>query len=68
MDSTTSPKANCLILKTILNNKKIPCISPIYHNNNFITDFKENAQTFNDFFAKQCMLVENNSNLPTNSF
>ena len=56
------------ILKTILNNKKIPCIPPIYHNNNYITDFKEKAQIFNDFFAKQCTLVENTSKLPTNSF
>ena len=68
MDSTTSPKAYWSILKTILNNKKIPCIPPIYHNNNYITDFKEKAQIFNDFFAKQCTLVENTSKLPTDSF
>ena len=68
MDSTTSPKAYWSILKTLLNNKKIPCIPPIYHNNNYITDFKEKAQIFNDFFAKQCTLVENTSKLPTNSF
>ena len=68
MDPTISPKAYCSILKTFLNNKKIPCIPPIYHNNNSITDFKEKAQIFNDFFAKQCTLVENPSKLPTNSF
>ena len=68
MDPTTSPKAYWSILKTVLNNKKIPCIPPIYHNNNYITDFKEKAQIFNDFFAKQCTLVENSSKLPTNSF
>ena len=68
MDPTISPKAYCSILKTFLNNKKIPCIPPIYHNNNYITDFKEKAQIFNDFFAKQCLLVENTSKLPTNSF
>ena len=43
-------------------------MSPIYHKNNYITDFKEKAQIFNDFFAKQCTLVENSSKLPTNSF
>ena len=59
MDPTTSPKAYWSILKTVLNNKKIPCIPPIYHNNNYITDFKEKAQIFNNFFAKQCTLVEN---------
>ena len=55
-------------MKTFLNNKKLPCIPPSYHNNNYITDFKEKAQIFNDFFAKQCTLVENTSKLPTNSF
>ena len=68
MDSTTSAKAYWSILKTILNNKKVPCIPSIYHNKNYFTDFKEKAQTFNDFFAKQCTLVENTRKLPTNSF
>ena len=67
MDPTTSPKAYWSILKTVLNNKKIPCIPPIYHNSNYITDFKEKAQIFNNFFAKQCTLVENSSKLPTDS-
>ena len=68
MDPTISPKACWSILKTFLNNKKIPCTPSIYHNNNYITDCKENAQIFNDFFAKQCTLVENSSKLPTNPF
>ena len=49
MDPTTSPKAYWSILKTVLNNKKIPCIPPIYHNI-YITDYKEKAQIFNKFF------------------
>ena len=68
MDPTTCPKVYWSILKTLLNNKKIRCIPPVYHNNNEITDFKEKAQIFNDFFAKQCTLVENTSKLPTDSF
>ena len=68
MDPTISPKPYWSMLKTILNNKKIPCISPIYRNNNYITDFKEKAQIFNDFFAKQSTLVENSCKLTTNSF
>ena len=44
------------------------CIPPIYDNNKYITDFKEKAQIINDFFAKQCTLVENTSKLPTDSF
>ena len=65
MDPTASPKAYWSILKTFLNNKKIPCIPPIYHNNNYITDFKKKAQIFYNFFAKP---VENTSKLPTDSF
>ena len=55
-------------MKTFLNNKKIPFIPAIYYNNNHITDFKEKAQIFNNFFAKQSTLVENNSKLSTDSF
>ena len=68
MDLTTSPNACWSVLKTILNNKKIPCIPPICHNNNYITDFKEKAQIFNNFVSKQCTLVKNTSKLPTDSF
>ena len=59
MDPTTSLTACWSILKTFLNNKKIPCIPPIYHNNNYITDFKEKAEIFNNFFVKQCTIVNN---------
>ena len=68
MDPTTNLKAYWSILKTFLNNKKIPCIPPIYHNNNYITDFKEKPQIFNNFFAKQCTLVKSTNKLLTDSF
>ena len=68
MDPATIAKAYWSILKTFLNDKKIPCIPPIYHSNTSITDFKEKAQTFNNLFTKQCTLVENTSKLPTDSF
>ena len=68
MDPTTSPRVYWSILKTILNNKKIPCIPPIYYSNNYITDFIENTQIFNNFFAKQRTLVENTSKLSIDSF
>ena len=67
IDPTTSLKACWSILKTVLNNQKIPCIPPIYHTNNYITDFKEKTQIFNNFFAKQCTLVENTTKLPIGS-
>ena len=65
LDSKTSPKSYWSILKTFLNNKKIPCIPPLLHNGKSIIDFKEKAELFNDFFSKQCSLVNNNSKLPS---
>ena len=65
-DLLTSPKTYWSILKTFLNNKKIPCIPPLFHENKFITDFKEKAELFNHFFVNQCSLLSNNSVLPTN--
>ena len=46
-------------------NEKIPLISPLFHENRFITDFKEKAELFNSFLAKQCSLIRNDSELPT---
>ena len=56
-----SPKTSWPLLKLFLNNKKIPIIPPLFHENKFITDFKEKAEIFN---AKQCALIDNNSSLP----
>ena len=51
--------------KILLTVKKAPCIPPIFHENRFITDFREKAELFNSFFANQCPLVQNSSVLPT---
>ena len=51
-------------MKGFLNNKKVPLISPLFHENCFITDFKEKAKLFNSFFAKQYSLIRNTSELP----
>ena len=55
MDPATSPKAHWSILKKNLNNKKIPYIPPVYHGNNYITDFKEKAEIFNNLFANSAL-------------
>ena len=62
----TSSKTYWSILKFFLNNKKIPCIPPLFHENKFITNFKEKAELFNTFFANQCTLLNNSSVLPNN--
>ena len=57
-NKATSSKAYWSILKTFLNDKKIPCIPPVFHNNKFVIDFKEKAELFNTFFAEQCSLLK----------
>ena len=64
-DPSTSPKCYWTLLKTLLNGRKIPCIPPLFHDNKFITDFKEKSEIFNSFFAKQCSLIDNGSTLPS---
>ena len=50
MDPTTGANTYWSILKRYLNDEKIPCIPPLFHDNTFITDFKEKAEPFNSFF------------------
>ena len=64
-DPMTSPKTYSSILKTFLNNKIIPCIPPLLHDDKFITNLKEKADIFNNFFAKQCSLINTNSDPPS---
>ena len=47
-----------------MNNKNFSCIPPLLHQGKFVTDFKEKANIFNNFFVKQCFIVSNNSELP----
>ena len=64
-DPSTSPRCCRMLLKALLNGKKIPRISPLFHVNKFISNFKEKNEIFNSFFIKQCSLVDNGSTLPS---
>ena len=64
LNTQKNSKVYWLLLKIFLNNKKIPIIPPLFYENRFITDFKEEAQLFNILFFKQCSLIPNNSSLP----
>ena len=61
-----STKTYWSLLKIFLSNKKVLLIRPLFHENRFITDFKEKAELFNSFFSNQCPLLKNCSKLPTN--
>ena len=61
-----SSKAYWSLLKSFINNKKIPIISPILHNNALATDFKKKAELFKYYFANQCTLINSNSTHPVN--
>ena len=57
-------KAYWSIVNTFLHKKKIPLIPPIVVNDNIITSVSEKAGMFNNYFAKQCTLLQNESILP----
>ena len=64
-DPSNSPKCYWILLKTLLNGRKIPYIPPLFHDNKFIADFKEKNEIFNSFFAKQSPLIDNGRILPS---
>ena len=54
-DHSTSAKLYWAILNSFCNKRKIPLIPPLLVNNSFVTDVKEKANLFNEFFCKQCL-------------
>ena len=58
-DPNTSSECYWSLLKTLLNRKKIPCISPLFYGDKYIVDFQEKSEIFNSFFADQCSSISN---------
>ena len=65
MNGIIHKSQNILVsIKIFHNNKKIPCIPPIFHENRFATNFKEKAvNCLILFFAKQCSIIDNSSEI-----
>ena len=60
----SNPKTYWSGLKRFLNNRKIPWIQSLFDENKFMTDFREKAEIFNSFIAKQCSLINSDGSLP----
>ena len=37
----------------------------MFHENRFVTDFKQKAELFNSFFATQCSIIDNGGEIPS---
>ena len=48
-----------------MHNKKVPRIPSLF-DYEYVTDFKKKTELFHFFFAKQCSLISNSSELPLN--
>ena len=62
-----SNKAYWSLINKVLNKSKIPPIPPLLENGVFVTDFTEKAQSFNDYFARQCSTIDTSSVIPSQS-
>ena len=46
MDLMTSAKTYWSVLKSLLNNKKVPYIPPLFHQNKYVTDLEKKAEFY----------------------
>ena len=56
-DPQTNAKTYWSILKTFFNGRKIPVITPLPIDGKLVSDFKEKANRFNEFFSHQRTLL-----------
>ena len=52
------------LLKILDNGKRASLIPPIQIGDKFVTRFTGKAEVFNDYFAKQCSVIDNNGQIP----
>ena len=64
-DPQTNAKTYWSILKTFFNGRKIPVIPPLPIDGKLVSDFKEKANRFNEFFSGQCTPLDNASECPS---
>ena len=55
-------------MSSFYNGRKVPLIPPISKGNKYLSDFKEKADYFNEFFRLQCSPVVNSSVLTDKSY
>ena len=67
-DKCLNPKKYWTLLRPFYNGRKVPLIPPILKCQKYVSDFKEKANYFNEFFSLQCSPVVNRSVLPDKSY
>ena len=67
-DPQTNAKTYWTILKTFFNSRKIPIIPPLLIEGKLVSDFKEKANMFNEFFSRQCTPLNNGSKCPSQHY
>ena len=63
-ESKSTSKNYWKIIHRVMNKSRAPKIPPLLDNGQFVLNCVDKAKLFNDFFAKQCTLLLNDSILP----
>ena len=62
-NSKTAQKVYYKILKTFVNSTNISLIPLLLAGNQLVPNFLVKANLFNDYFSKQCMIIDNNRSI-----
>ena len=62
-NSKTAQKVYYKILKTFINGTNISLIPLLLAGNQLVPNFLVKANLFNDYFSKQCMIIDNNRSI-----